>query len=142
MSKAKGAVSIEGLLDSDESRFVGLLDNNGDPVKDDDGVECGFRVTSSNSPACKAVTRKLESAAGKLKPGKRLAASKVRASNLDMLKAATVEIVGKFATNQGLVTLENVRDLYDESTVIFNNVGDIVGTPEVFTKGAMEQDAA
>ena len=143
MAKAnKGAASIVGLMDSDQAVFVGLIDVNGDPVIDEDGTECGFMVTSNDTDKCKAVSREIDKAVAKLRPGKRLPAAKVQKFSLDMITAATTEIVGKFEGEDGIVTLENVRNVYKGSTVIRNNIGDIVGTPEVFTKGAMEQDSA
>jgi len=140
MAKAK-TVSIDALMSSDEAVFVGLMHPiTGDPIVDGNKVECGFKVTSNKSPACKKVEQEIEKAQAKLKRGKSLSFAKQRKHTLDMMVAATTDVVGDFEVGGEKVvnTPESIRKVYKESVVIHEAISETVGTPEVFTKGAMD----
>ena len=140
MSENK-TVSIDALMSSDGSVFVGLTHPvTGDAIVDGNKVECGFRVTSNKSAACKKVESEIEAATAKLKRGKQLSIAKRRNYTLDMMVAATVEVVGDFEVGGEKVenTPKSIRRVYKKSDVIHESISETVGTPEVFTKGAME----
>ena len=130
---------LSALFASNESRLLKIEDPvTGKPLKGTGDEDMGIWVTDSNSPACEDVKAEMSRQVAKAqKKGRMLSYEKQKAFGEDLLVAAITGFQALIMDGKPLEYSEkNARKLLRSSPVIRKLVDDVVGSDELFTKGA------